>query len=232
MTYSGLAVPVEEMTIEKEGAQLFKAALSATQLRGLKKALAAQPREHAGVRLSGIPALRPFLSSAGPVGQVPASVLSPECLPLRAILFDKNAEQNWALGWHQDRTIAVRQRIDVDGFGPWSVKAGMVHVEPPFDLLARMVTVRVPLDAVPAANAPLLIAPGSHKRGRIPTAKIPEVVRECGTITCLAAAGDIWLYATPVLHASNAAAAPLHRRVLQVDYAIGQLPGGLKWLGV
>jgi hypothetical protein len=108
----------------------------------------------------------------------------------------------------------------------------MVHVEPPFDLLAGRVTVRVHLDAVPTTNAPPLIAPGSHKLGRIPTAEIPEVVCQCGIIACLAAAGDIWLYATPILHSSDAAAAPLHRRVLQIDYAVSQLPGGLEWLGV
>jgi ectoine hydroxylase-related dioxygenase (phytanoyl-CoA dioxygenase family) len=108
----------------------------------------------------------------------------------------------------------------------------MVHVEPPFDLLARMVTVRVHLDAVPETNAPLLVAPGSNERGRIPTAEIPEVVRQCGIVSCLAAAGDIWLYATPILHASDAATQPLRRRVLQIDYAVGQLPGGLEWLGV
>jgi hypothetical protein len=81
-------------------------------------------------------------------------------------------------------------------------------------------------------NAPLLVAPGSHKSGRIPTSEIPGVVRQCGIITCLAAAGDIWLHVTPILHASDAASQPLHRRVLQIDYAVGQLPGGLEWLGV
>lgn len=147
-------------------------------------------------------------------------------------LFDKSVEQNWSLGWHQDRTIVVRQRVDVDGFGPWSVKTGMIHVDPPFDLLAGMVTVRVHLDAVPETNAPLLVAPGSHKRGRIPTAEIPEAVRKCGIVSCLAAAVDVWLYVTPILHASDAAAAPQHRRVLQIDYAVRRLPGGLEWLGV
>jgi ectoine hydroxylase-related dioxygenase (phytanoyl-CoA dioxygenase family) len=106
----------------------------------------------------------------------------------------------------------------------------MIHVAPPFDLLAGMVTVRVHLDAVPETNAPLLVAPGSHKRGRIPTAEIPEVVRQCGISTCLAA-GDIWLYAMPILHVSDAASEPLHRRALQIDYAVSQLPGG-EWLGV
>jgi hypothetical protein len=184
-----------ELTIGKEGAQLFRAALSMTQLANLRTALAEQPRDHAGVRLSGIPELRPFLSSTGPIGQIAASALGPACLPVRAILFDKSANKNWSVGWHQDRTIAVKQRIDVDGFGPWSIKSGMIHVEPPFDLLACMVTVRVHLDPVPVTNGPLLVARGSHKRGRIPEAEIPDVVHQCGVIQCLAEVGDIWLYA-------------------------------------
>lgn len=232
MTSNGFTVAPEDLTIAEEGAQLFKGGLSLAELTDLEDALSAQPQDAAGVRLSGIPELRPFLVPDGPVGKIPASVLGSEYIPVRAILFDKSAEQNWSLGWHQDRTIAVQQRIDVEGFGPWSIKSGMVHVEPPFDLLARMVTARVHLDSVTATNAPLLIAPGSHKRGRVPTAEIPDVVRQCGVIPCLAAAGDIWIYATPILHASEAAAEPRHRRVLQVDYSVGELPGGLQWLGV
>jgi hypothetical protein len=142
MTYSGLAVSVEEMTIQEEGAQLFQAALSIAQLSELERTLANQPRDHVGVRLSGIPELRPILSPTVPVGNVAGSVLGPECLPVRAILFDKNADQNWSLGWHQDRTIAVRQRTDVVGFGPWSVKAGMIHVEPvPASLSADLLAI-------------------------------------------------------------------------------------------
>jgi ectoine hydroxylase-related dioxygenase (phytanoyl-CoA dioxygenase family) len=95
-----------------------------------------------------------------------------------------------------------------------------------------MVTLRVHLDDVPDTNAPLLIAPGSHLLGRVPVNDIAAVVRDCGTRMCLAQAGDIWLYATPLVHASKAATRPVHRRVLQVDYAAQKLPGGLQWLGV
>jgi ectoine hydroxylase-related dioxygenase (phytanoyl-CoA dioxygenase family) len=108
----------------------------------------------------------------------------------------------------------------------------MIHVAPPFDLLARMVTLRAHLDDVPATNAPLLIAPGSHTYGRIAVKDVEEVVKRCGTATCVADAGDIWLYATPILHASEAASTPASRRVLQVDYAAEGLPHGLEWLGV
>lgn len=45
-------------------------------------------------------------------------------------------------------------------------------------------------------------------------------------------AGDIWAYATPILHASDAALDPKARRVLQVDYAAFDLPGGLEWSGL
>jgi hypothetical protein len=34
------------------------------------------------------------------------------------------------------------------------------------------------------------------------------------------------------LHASEAAVVPSGRRVLQVDYAAEELPGGLRWLGL
>jgi ectoine hydroxylase-related dioxygenase (phytanoyl-CoA dioxygenase family) len=95
-----------------------------------------------------------------------------------------------------------------------------------------MATLRVHLDPVSSTNAPLLIAPGSHKLGRIPETEVPAMVKQCGTFACLADPGDVWLYATLILHASEAAREATHRRVLQVDFAAADLPGGLKWLGV
>ena len=117
--------------------------------------------------------------------------LAPGRRAVRAILFDKSDAANWALGWHQDRTIAVRERVEVAGFGPWSVKQGLQHVEPPFAVIEAMLTMRVHLDDVPGDNAPLLIAPGSHRLGRIPESEIDAAVKRCGTAQCLAAAGDV-----------------------------------------
>jgi ectoine hydroxylase-related dioxygenase (phytanoyl-CoA dioxygenase family) len=128
--------------------------------------------------------------------------------------------------------IAVAERRDVEGFGPWTTKDGAPHVAPPFEVSSRMLALRLHLDDTPADNAPLLVAPGSHRLGRIAEPDVPGVVQRCGTVACTAAAGDVWLYATPILHASEAAARPLRRRVLQVDYASDPLPGGLRWLGV
>lgn len=223
---------MDPLTYARDGAQLYAAALDGTALRFIEDTLADVPQGQAGVRLHGVPALRPALAADGAVGRVAASVLGLACRAVRAVLFDKTAAANWALAWHQDRTVAVTERRDVPGFGPWTRKAGLLHVAPPATVLEGMVTLRVHLDSVPAGNAPLLVAPGSHRLGRIPEAEVPGVVARCGTSACLAAPGDVWLYATLILHASEAAAVPARRRVLQVDYAACELPGGLRWLGV
>ena len=81
-------------------------------------------------------------------------------------------------------------------------------------------------------NAPLLIALGSHRLGRIAEGDVEAHVRSSTIHACLAQRGDIWLYATPILHASEASAAPTRRRVLQIDYSADTLPTPLEWLGV
>ena len=213
------------------GAQLFKGALLPC-IDAAEAALAQLPQDEAGVRLHGIKALEPLLATDGCIGAVAATMLGKSSRPVRAILFNKSPEANWSLAWHQDRTISVKEKREAPGFGPWTVKSGMVHVAPPFDLLKRMVTLRAHLDDVPATNAPLLVAPGSHTYGRIAVKDVDEVVSRCGIATCIAKAGDIWLYATPILHASETASTPRSRRVLQVDFAAEDLPHGLEWLGV
>jgi hypothetical protein len=231
MTYQKRSSP-DVLRLGADGAQLVRAVLDATMLRGLMDVLADQPADQAGVRLFGVSGLNAFLGMDGVIGVLAASVMAGQPRPVRAILFDKTATTNWSLAWHQDRVVAIRERIEVEGFGPWSRKHGSIHVAPPFEVLSAMRTLRVHLDPVPETNAPLLIAPGSHALGRIAEQDVPRIVGQCGVATCLADAGDVWVYATPILHASERASFPGHRRVLQVDYAVGELPGGLCWLGV
>ena len=55
-------------------------------------------------------------------------------IPTRAIFFDKVPGANWHVGWHQDRAIAVAGRKELSGWGPWTVKAGVLHVLPPAEI--------------------------------------------------------------------------------------------------
>ena len=221
----------EDLKLPDYGAQLFAGAAKPI-LDDLIGALASHDRMIAGSRVAGDPNMGRVLSESQEVGSMVAQLVGAKSKPVRAILFDKNERNNWALGWHQDRTICVMHRIDTPGFGRWTTKQGLTHVEPPFALLERMVTLRIHLDPVDASNAPLLIAPRSHSWGRISEQEVSAVVAECGQFTCLAAAGDIWAYATPILHASNRSTAGTRRRVLQVDYSADDLPNGMEWRGL
>lgn len=221
-----------QLELGRDGAELAPLALDSVTFAAVEQALADQPRDVAGVRLFGVEGLTSFLRGDGPIGSLAAQRLGATTRPVRAILFDKTPSANWSLAWHQDRVVAVRERKDVEGFGPWTRKHGALHVAPPFHVLARMLTLRIHLDPVPKTNAPLLVAPGSHRLGRIAEADVPTVVSECGVAACLAEARDVWIYATPILHASERASVATQRRVLQVDYSAENLPGGLQWLGV
>jgi len=224
-------VQAADLSLVRDGAQLLPGL--ALPLLGELSALAERmPRDRAGTRIAGDSGAAEMLASPGPVCAAVEALGAATFRPVRAVLFDKNGGLNWSLGWHQDRTISVRARREAAGFGPWTVKQGIPHVEPPFAVIERMITVRIHLDPVDADNAPLLIAPGSHRSGRIPVDDLRTAV-ESGTIfACLADAGDVWAYSTPILHASHAASPGRRRRVLQADYSADQLPDGLEWFGL
>jgi hypothetical protein len=217
------------MDLERDGAVHLPAILSAPQCESLIERLNAFGQVRSGIRLSRIKGLADLIE---PVSAIARERLGAAAGPVQAVLFDKSPLHNWALGWHQDRTIALRERIAQPGFGQWTVKSGIVHAVPPFHFLARMLTARIHLDRADADNAPLRIAPASHRLGPISEDRIAAVVERCGEIACPADSGDLWLYATPVLHASARASTPRRRRVLQVLYSADRLPGGLRWLGI
>jgi hypothetical protein len=222
---------IRNLCLLEDGAQLLSRA-AVPVLDKLMAALVGVPSDQAGIRLFQQTDLAALLGRDSVIGAAIAPFCDEALQPVRAVLFDKTSSRNWALGWHQDRTICVKSRCNEAGYGPWTIKNGMVHVEPPFDLLARMMTVRIHLDAVPNENAPLLIAPGSHLRGRIPVSEIEAVVAQCGSFACLAESGDIWIYATTILHASARSTQDGRRRVLQVDYSPDNLPDPMAWAGI
>ncbi|GLH79044.1 hypothetical protein SSBR45G_39530 [Bradyrhizobium sp. SSBR45G] len=100
--------PQQASFVAETGALHIKAALDASALSDLFDALSGHAPEQAGTRLHGLAPLRPFLAHDGPVGRAAAAVLGNAARPVRAVYFDKTAQANWAVPWHQDRTIVVR----------------------------------------------------------------------------------------------------------------------------
>lgn len=152
-----------------------------------------------------------------------------DAFPVRAVLFDKTEAANWGAPWHQDMAIAVKEHIDTAGFGPWSVKEEVVHVQPPCEILANMVAVRIHLDDCFADNGALRVIPGSHFHGELSTDEINEWTAKHPALTCELSKGGVMAMRPLLLHSSTRAVNPRHRRVVHIEYATGQLPNGLKW---
>jgi ectoine hydroxylase-related dioxygenase (phytanoyl-CoA dioxygenase family) len=137
---------------------------------------------------------------------------------VRGIFFDKTPGANWPVAWHQDLTLALRERHDVEGWTNWTVKRGVTHVQAPADVLSRMVTMRLHLDDCYENNGPLRVIAGSHADGVLPRAEIDRR-KQANEQTVLANTGDALFMKPLILHASSPAKAPSHRRVLHLEFA-------------
>ena len=137
-----------------------------------------------------VPGARSLATSA-PLWQLASAVLGSSCAAVRAIVFDKTPGANWKVSWHQDLTIAVRRRVEVAGFGPWSEKAGILHVQPPIAVLEQMLTLRLHLDPCGPTNGPVRVLAGSHRSGRLAGREIEPWRAEGAADACLAARGEV-----------------------------------------
>lgn len=219
----------DELNFARDGARRFAGVVGANAIAALSADLEPLLPGRPGRRL-GQGVASDVVS--GPLHEIAARVLGVGPRPVRAVAFDKTVGENWLVAWHQDRTIAVRQRIELEGFGPWSVKDGVQHVAPPIGVLEGMATLRLHLDPVDDDNAPLKIGLGTHRAGFVPAAQAAEVAEAAGVFVCHARPGDVWAYSTPILHASEPSRSLARRRVLQVDYATADLPDGLEWVAL
>lgn len=155
--------------------------------------------------------------------------LPAEPVPVRAIFFDKSPDANWLVPWHQDLTLAVQARAQVPGFGPWSAKDGIPHVQPPTKYLEQMLTLRLHFDPADESNGALRVLPRSHRLGRLSSQRIQELRDGQPDFLCSVNAGDALLMRPLLLHASGRSTSTGHRRVLHIEYAAFTLPPELNW---
>jgi ectoine hydroxylase-related dioxygenase (phytanoyl-CoA dioxygenase family) len=169
------------------------------------------------------------LAAAPTLRQFACAVLGESCFAVRALFFDKTPDANWKVVWHQDLTIATQERHDVPGYGPWTEKAGVPHVQPPVDVLEQMLAIRVHLDPCTAENGPVRVIDGTHRIGRLTPDAIDRLRAERSESLCVAAEGALLAFRPLLLHASSPAIRPAHRRVIHIEYAAQSLASPLVW---
>jgi len=149
---------------------------------------------------------------------------------VRAIYFDKTEESNWLVPWHQDRTIALNKKTEVKGWGRWSMKDGVHHVQPSVDVLDNMITFRVHLDDSDRENGCLKVIPKTHSLGLLNQESIREIIQKENFVFCEVEAGDVLLMRPHILHASSKCEMPKHRRIVHIEYSTYNLPFDLEWV--
>ncbi|MFM2242085.1 MAG: hypothetical protein RLZ97_940 [Verrucomicrobiota bacterium] len=213
--------------LEGDGFMRVRALAGELERRALRAALG-EP-EGAGSRgILAVPQVRAWARSAAILSRV-TTYLGAQAQPVRAIFFDKSPTTNWLVPWHQDVTLAVESPVDAPGFGPWSRKDGVSHVQAPGEWLARMITVRLHFDDCDGSNGALRVIPGSHRYGRLDADRMSALKAATHEVLCEAAAGDVLLMRPLLLHASSKSTSDRRRRILHIEYCSDPLPAGMAW---
>jgi ectoine hydroxylase-related dioxygenase (phytanoyl-CoA dioxygenase family) len=183
-----------------------------------------------GIRnlLSVVPALRDLPSSTA-IRSLVDPIAGRQAQVVCGTFFDKTPEANWKVPWHQDLTIAVRQRKKVAGFNSWTLKAGTNHVQPPATVLEKVLALRLHLDATNEESGALKVIPGSHKLGRLSADDIQKIRREREPVVCSVERGDVLAMRPLLLHSSSISTNASHRRVIHLEFCSVDLPSGLEW---
>ena len=205
--------------LEQEGRVWFRRALSDASLSALdeKTPAVGRPGERIVV-LDGLERLGAL-----------ASQLLPGARPVRVIAFNKTEANNWILPWHQDRVVALRERVETPGFTNWTNKAGIWHAEPPIELLERMIFARIHLDPADEQNGCLQLALGTHARRKIAATDAEAIANGTPIENCIAQRGDVLFAKALILHRSSPSQTNAGRRAIRIDYCAEPLPAPLEW---
>ena len=212
---------VWRQSIAETGFAILPAVFSRESVdRLLKEISELQPRRsRAGVRhalgLAPVDALarQPLLLNLARV------VLGAEAFPYRATLFDKTPTANWLVVWHQDTALPLCGRLDLPGWGPWSVKEGIHYAHAPAAALSQVLALRVHLDDSGERNGPLRVPPRTHNSGVLGDDTLHDLSTRIIPVDCVCAKGGVVAMRPLVVHASSKSQTGMPRRVLHIEYA-------------
>jgi len=146
-------------------------------------------------------------------------VLGPGAFPFRVTLFDKSPQANWLVVWHQDTALPLVERQETPGWGPWSVKDGVIYAHAPASALSRILALRVHLDDSNAENGPLRVLPQTHTLGVLTDETIHELARKISPVDCLVRRGGVLAMRPLLVHSSSKSLGNARRRVLHIEFA-------------
>jgi len=115
--------------------------------------------------------------------------------------------------------LPLREKHEIAGWGPWSVKEGVTYAYAPAHALEQVVALRLHLDDSNEDNGPLRVLPGTQNHGVLSDEEIHLLSAEAAPIECCVGVGGVVLMRPLVIHGSSKAVSNEPRRVLHIEYA-------------
>lgn len=156
-----------------------------------------------------------------------AEIFGTDYFVVKSIYFDKPKESNCHVPWHQDLTISVDKKEELNGYGPWTVKQDQFGVQPPVNILEDNFTLRIHLDKTDKNNGALKVIPGTHANGVVPVTTFQPIPQE--EFTCEVPAGGVMIMKPLLYHSSAKTTNQQQRRVIHIEFSKEKLAGNLAW---
>lgn len=226
-----------KQTLQQEGYAIIDKVFTEDEVAGIVETINNIDTEGTAFRkTSDLYAIRRFIKEVPVIGPqifnshlraIVDQLFGKDYFLVKSIYFDKPGQSNWFVAYHQDLTISVDQKMQLEGYEQWTVKNDQFAVQPPVSLLENIFTIRIHLDDTDENNGALKIVPGSHCKGiyrpeTIDWSKEQEVV-------CKVPRGGVMIMQPLLLHASNRTVNNNKRRVIHLEFSNQQLPGALQW---
>jgi ectoine hydroxylase-related dioxygenase (phytanoyl-CoA dioxygenase family) len=165
------------------------------------------------------------------------SYLNPKYRVVKSIYFDKPPRNNWNVNWHQDLTISVSNKQNMEerhpakggteGYKNWLPKDDYYSVQPATDILEDIVTIRIHLDDCNVQNGALRVLPKSHSH--IQDFALLENDFDKEEVICAVKKGGILMMKPLIFHSSKRTENAASRRVIHIEFSSKELPKPLIW---
>jgi ectoine hydroxylase-related dioxygenase (phytanoyl-CoA dioxygenase family) len=207
--------------VEEQGFAIVPSVLSTRELIPILVSLAdlEPPRGRAGIRhVLNHPTVK-VVAQNPRLLEMAQAVLGEAAFPFRATLFDKTPETNWLISWHQDTALPLQEKVETPGWGPWSVKEGVIYAHAPAAALEQVLALRLHLDDCTEDGGPLRVLPGTHGLGILREDEIERHSTYEQPVECIGARGAVVAMRPLIIHASSKSRSQAPRRVLHIEYA-------------
>lgn len=155
------------------------------------------------------------------------NILGNDYFIVKSIYFDKPKNSNWYVAYHQDLTISLDEKAEIENFVNWTKKQNQFAVQPPISVLDNIVSLRIHLDETNSENGALKVIENSHSKGIYR----PETINweNEKEVTCTVNKGGVMLMKPLLLHSSGRTTNNKKRRVIHIELSNIDLPKQLNW---